>query len=123
MMSPTGTTETTMLPCSCPTEETTYTADTTKPTEEITQCPTDVTCPDVTCPDVTCPEVTGMGVTCPDATSVTEPTILPCTCTTEETTLISDKPNQQRKPHSLQVQPNQQKKAHTIQRKALSLQQ
>jgi len=84
-MSPTGTTETTMLPCSCPTEETTYTADTTKPTEEITQCPTEITCP-----DVTCPEVTGTGVTCPDVTSATEPTILPCTCTTEETTLISD---------------------------------
>ena len=90
IISPAATTETT-----CPTEETTYTADTTQPTEEITQCPevtspTEVTCPDVTCPEVTCPEVTGTGVTWTDVTSVTEPAILPCTCTTEETTLISD---------------------------------
>jgi len=102
---PPTTTETTMLPCSCPTEETTYTAATTETTVEITQCPevtnpTEVTCPDVTCPEVTCPEVTGTGVTCPevtgtdvtcpDVTCATEPTILPCTCTTEETTLTSD---------------------------------
>jgi hypothetical protein len=45
-VSPAGTTETTVLPCTCP-------------TEEITQCPEVTTPTEVTCPIVTCPEVTG----------------------------------------------------------------
>jgi hypothetical protein len=74
-VSPAGTTETTMLPCSCPTEETTYTADTTKPTEEITHCP-EVTNPT----EVTCaPETTILSCTYPPTTY----------CPTEEHTTTS----------------------------------